>query len=204
MLKEKLEVSDLATKLKKSKQEIYEMFEKEDVNTSLLRELSSIFNVSISEFFEDNIVEQNVKGNSNILVGRDNNGNITTKACKDQLDDALLEIKYLKGEIEGKDKLIREKERLINIFMDYGSIKNNPPSITVFTTTGPSKIDILKITNIIPCTGKEKEFVDKINSGSAHEYPCCKICLGKRILPVLQDSGYIWNLITDKLSLTYK
>lgn len=118
MLKEKLEIPDLAKKLGKSKQAIYDLLEKDDVNTSLLRDLSSVFNVPITIFFDDNAVNQNSTGHSNVLVGRDNNGNISTPKCQDQLEDALLEIKHLKEVIDGKDKLLEEKERLINVLMN--------------------------------------------------------------------------------------
>ena len=52
------------------------------------------------------------------MVGRDNNGNISTPKCQDQLEDALLEIKHLREVIDGKDKLLEEKERLINVLMN--------------------------------------------------------------------------------------
>lgn len=204
MVQEKLEIPEVAKKLGKTKQAVYDMLEKKDVNTALLRDLSKIFNVPITAFFEESPVSQVSNGNSNVVVGRDNNGSISIKDCQDKLDDALLEIKHLKGEIEGKDKLILEKERLIDVLLNFGPSKNKDLSLTVYSTKGPVKIDILQITNIIPCTGKEKEFVDKINSGSGHEYPCCVIQLGKESLPVLHDSEYVWQLITEKLSLVLK
>lgn len=178
---------------------VFKYYNKEHFDSELLEKFCSELNVPITTFFDDNVVHLNSTGNSNVLVGRDNNGNISTKECQDQLDDALFEIKHLKNEISGKDKLIQEKERLIDVLINYGSSKNMDLSITVYSTTGPSKIDILQITNIIPCTGRENEFIDKINSGLGHEYPCCIIYLGKETLPVLQDSGYIWRLITEKL-----
>lgn len=204
MVQEKLEIPEIAKKLGKTKQAVYDMLEKKDVNTALLRDLSKIFNVPITAFFEESPVSQVSNGNSNVVVGRDNNGSISIKDCQDKLDDALLEIKHLKGEIDGKDKLILEKERLIDVLLNYGPSKNKDLSLTVYSTKGPVKIDILQITNIIPSTGKEKEFVDKINSGSGQEYPCCVIQLGKDSLSVLHDSEYIWQLITEKLSLVLK
>lgn len=51
--KENLDVSQLADKLGKSKQAIYDLFAKEDVHTSILRELSAIFNVPIITFFQE-------------------------------------------------------------------------------------------------------------------------------------------------------
>lgn len=117
MSKENIEIPELAKRLGKTKQAVYDMLEKKDINTSLLRDLSSIFNVDIATFFEDNTVNQTAKGNSNIVVGRDNNGNIAVAECQDKLEDALMEIKHLKDMIEEKNKLIEEKERLINVLM---------------------------------------------------------------------------------------
>ena len=106
MIQENIEISDLAKKLGKSKQAIYDMLEKKDINTSLLRNLSSIFNVPISVFFEDSSIAQNTSGNSNVVVGRDNNGQISTTECQDKLEDALLEIKHLKERLMDKEEMI--------------------------------------------------------------------------------------------------
>ena len=44
--------------------------------------------------------------------------NLSPNECQDKLEDALLEIKHLKAVIEGKDRLLEEKERLINVLMN--------------------------------------------------------------------------------------
>lgn len=54
-IKEKLEIPELATKLGKSKQAVYDMLSKQDLNTSVLRELASIFNVPITAFFQEDV-----------------------------------------------------------------------------------------------------------------------------------------------------
>lgn len=118
MVQEKIDIPELAKKLGKTKQAVYDMLEKKDVNTSLLRDLSSIFNVPISIFFVEDPITNSTTGNSNIVVGRDNNGQISISECQDRLEDALLEIEHLKEIIEAKDKLIDEKERLINVLMN--------------------------------------------------------------------------------------
>ncbi len=46
-------LADLAKKLGKTKQAVYEMVEKEDVNTSILRQCIEIFKVPSSYFFND-------------------------------------------------------------------------------------------------------------------------------------------------------
>ena len=57
--KEKLEIPDLAVKLGKTKQAVYDMMSKQDLNTSVLRELAVIFKVPIIAFFQEDYMEQN-------------------------------------------------------------------------------------------------------------------------------------------------
>ncbi|WP_291584881.1 helix-turn-helix transcriptional regulator [Bacteroides sp.] len=52
--KEKLEISEIAEKLGKSKQAVYDMLSKQDLSTSVLRELSVILRVPITAFFQEN------------------------------------------------------------------------------------------------------------------------------------------------------
>lgn len=118
MFQENIEIPELAKKLGKTKQAIYDILDKKDVNTSLLRDLASIFNVPITAFFEENPITHNTAGNANVVVGRDNNGNISMSECQDKLEDALIEIKHLKEIIEAKDKLLEEKERLIKVILN--------------------------------------------------------------------------------------
>jgi transcriptional regulator with XRE-family HTH domain len=202
--KKGINIETFAANIGVSTSSVFKYYNKEHFDSELLEKFCSELDVPITIFFDDNIMHQTSTGNSNVLVGRDNNGSISTKQCQDQLDDALCEIKHLKDEISGKDKLIHEKERLIDVLMNMGSSKNVDMSIIVYATTGSVKIDILQITNITPCTGQEKEFVSKINSGSGHEYPCCIIHLGKETLPVLQDPEYVWSLIIEKLTYILK
>lgn len=49
--KKNLTLADLAKAMGKTKQAVYEMVEKEDVNTSILKQLSAIYEVPISFFF---------------------------------------------------------------------------------------------------------------------------------------------------------
>lgn len=53
-IKEKLEISEIAEKLGKSKQAVYDMLSKQDLSTSVLRELSVILKVPITAFFQEN------------------------------------------------------------------------------------------------------------------------------------------------------
>lgn len=119
MLKRNIEVADLAKRLGKTKQAVYDMLDKEDVNTSLLRELAAIFNVPITIFFDNSVNNnQSNTGNNNIVLGQNNNVDSLNLDYKEKLESALIEIKHLKEVIDAKDKLLQEKERLINVLMD--------------------------------------------------------------------------------------
>ena len=116
--KRNISVTDFAKLINKSRPYTYSIFEKENIDTELLIHISSVLNLSPASFFEDITPSVMQNGTKNILVGRDNNGNISTNECQDKLEDALLEIKHLKAVIEGKDRLLEEKERLINVLMN--------------------------------------------------------------------------------------
>lgn len=119
MLKQNIEVADLAKRLGKTKQAVYDMLDKEDVNTSLLRELAAIFNVPITIFFDNSVNNnQSNTGNNSIVLGQNNNVDSLSLDCKEKLESALVEIKHLKEVIDAKDKLLQEKERLINVLMN--------------------------------------------------------------------------------------
>lgn len=119
MLKQNIEVADLAKRLGKTKQAVYDMLDKEDVNTSLLRELAAIFNVPITIFFDNSVNNnQSNTGNNSIVLGQNNNVDSLSLDCKEKLENALVEIKHLKEVIDAKDKLLQEKERLINVLMN--------------------------------------------------------------------------------------
>lgn len=119
MLKQNIEVADLAKRLGKTKQAVYDMLDKEDVNTSLLRELAAIFNVPITIFFDNSVNNnQSNTGNNSIVLGQNNNVDSLNLNCKEKLESALVEIKHLKEVIDAKDKLLQEKERLINVLMN--------------------------------------------------------------------------------------
>lgn len=119
MLKQNIEVADLAKRLGKTKQAVYDMLDKEDVNTSLLRELAAIFNVPITIFFDNSVNNnQSNTGNNSIVLGQNNNVDSLNLDYKEKHESALVEIKHLKEVIDAKDKLLQEKERLINVLMN--------------------------------------------------------------------------------------
>lgn len=109
----------LAQKLGKSEQAIYAIFNKSDVNTSILKKLSIILDTPITSFFEESGNKtQKVDGYYNILVDHHNNGNISVSDHKEQLDNIKREVEHLKEVIESKNQIIEEKERLINVLMN--------------------------------------------------------------------------------------
>ena len=116
--KRNISVTDFAKLINKSRPYTYSIFEKENIDTELLIHISSVLNLSPASFFEDITPSVMQNGTKNILVGRDNNGNISTNECQDKLEDAMIEIKHLKAVIDGKDRLLEEKERLINVLMN--------------------------------------------------------------------------------------
>lgn len=89
-----------------------------DAKISTIEGLAAYFNVPVGHFFDSSNVNQSCSGKSNVMVGRDNNGQISVSECQDRLEDALLEIEHLKELIDGKNKLIEEKERLITVLMN--------------------------------------------------------------------------------------
>lgn len=111
--KEKLTLADLAKRLGKTKQAVYEMVEKEDVNTAILKKLCNEFNVPINYFFEDNSGMSVTANNNSQAVGI---GNITR-------NDGQAEISLLKERIKYLEELLAEKERLIKVYEKMMEVK---------------------------------------------------------------------------------
>ena len=90
--KRNISVTDFAKLINKSRPYTYSIFEKENIDTELLIHISSVLNLSPASFFEDITPSVMQNGTKNVLVGRDNNGNISTNECQDKLEDAMIEI----------------------------------------------------------------------------------------------------------------
>ena len=80
MGKENLDAPTLARRLGKSKQAVYDMLEKTDLNTSVLRNLAEIFHVPVTFFLADNDADTE-----------------EVAALKKQVADLKLEIERLKN-----------------------------------------------------------------------------------------------------------
>lgn len=172
---------------------VFKYYKKDDFDSSLLELFCSELNVPITYFFEDKYLPKDnsavVSGNGNSVVAGENN---KLEVYRNERDDAVAEVERLMG-------VLKDKEKLIEVITSF-SPKRSDANIKVYTTEGTKDINILQIENIIPCTGKEPEFIEKINSGSGHEYPCCVIIANGKNIPVMSDSAYVWNLITQVLA----
>lgn len=100
MSKEKIDAPTLAKKIGKTKQAVYDMLEKEDVSTAILKQLSSIFKVPVI-FFLTEEVQENVN--------------------QEELDMLRREVVSLKEEIQRlKDlKLPNRNDRLYDLWMQF-------------------------------------------------------------------------------------
>lgn len=100
----------LSQKIGLSDQTIGNVLRGADVKVSSLKKIADYFNVPIGYFFDDNTINQTSTGNSNVLVGHDNNGQISVSEYQNKLTDAYKEIEHLK-------ELNSEKERMIQILL---------------------------------------------------------------------------------------
>ena len=78
MSKEKMDAPELARRLDKTKQAVYDMIEKQDVSTSVLRKLSEIFNVPLTYFVTDDNVP-NIVGHVEIEILKAENANLKSE-----------------------------------------------------------------------------------------------------------------------------
>lgn len=67
MSKEKIDAPTLAKKMDKTKQAIYDMLEKEDVSTAILKKLSDIFKVPVTFFLTDEVQEEGSQAELDLL-----------------------------------------------------------------------------------------------------------------------------------------
>ncbi|MBO5330953.1 MAG: hypothetical protein J6A72_01030 [Alistipes sp.] len=100
MSREKIDAPTLAKKLGKTKQAVYGMLEKDDMNTSILRALADIFNVPVAIF----LTEGNPKDYS-----------------QEELDLLRREVISLKEEIQRlKDlKLPNKNDKIYDLWMQF-------------------------------------------------------------------------------------
>ena len=114
--KENITLAELAKRIGKNKQSVYEMVEKEDLNTALLRSIARALNVPMSHFFSEETAaeEKIVVGNSNIVTGDNINSTIDNRHYYSDSPDVLkAQIDLLDERIKEKDAQIKEKDAQI-------------------------------------------------------------------------------------------
>ena len=97
MSQNKIDAPSLAKRLGKTKQAIYVMIEKDDINTSILRDLSKIFDVPISYFFSE---EEPLQSEIRLL--------------KDEILALNREIKSLK-----EKRMLQNNDRALDVSMKF-------------------------------------------------------------------------------------
>ncbi len=78
MGKENIDAPELARRLDKTKQAVYDMLDKQDVSTSILRKLADIFNVPLTYFLADEDV-YDVVSNAEIEILKAENASLKTE-----------------------------------------------------------------------------------------------------------------------------
>lgn len=93
MSKENMDAPTLAKKLCKSKQAVYDMLDKNDLNTSVLRQLANVFNVPVVFFLTDQKDVQDSENTevlrSEILRLREENARLRNLKLPNKDDKAL-------------------------------------------------------------------------------------------------------------------
>ena len=93
MSKENMDAPTLAKKLCKSKQAVYDMLDKNDLNTSVLRQLANVFNVPVVFFLTDQKYVQDSENTevlrSEILRLREENARLRNLKLPNKDDKAL-------------------------------------------------------------------------------------------------------------------
>lgn len=114
-----------AEKIDTTEANLYKILHKASIDAALLSKIASALQIPAAYFFDENTVihpteiGHRVSGNRNKVKG-----DIHWTACEDELEKANLQIKHLQAEldnknllIEEKDKMIAEKERLIGVLL---------------------------------------------------------------------------------------
>lgn len=105
--KKNLTLSTVAKSIGKTKQAVYEMVEKEDVNTQILKQLSTIYNVPIEYFFG---------------LGEENYNNVKEKLTRLERENSILrdEISRLKKGKSLPTKVVVELDVTADEFIKMG------------------------------------------------------------------------------------
>ena len=106
-------VTDFAKKINRSREYVYTIFKKEEMDTGLLKQIARALSVPVVCFFEEEeVYENNQIGKISGTGNRVQQGHVNV-----MLESQEREIDNLKLLLTEKDKVISEKERLIQILM---------------------------------------------------------------------------------------
>lgn len=119
--KENITLAELAKRINRNKQSVYEMVEKEDINTGLLRKVAKALNVPMAHFFSDDPLAETktVVGSSNIVTGDNINSNVGN--CPNPMESSEVlkgQIALLNERIQEKDTQIQEKDAQIRQLLE--------------------------------------------------------------------------------------
>lgn len=106
--------AELARRLNVPPQTISRMLKGGDMKLSNIIKIADALGIPVSAFFEspNNSIGHKVFGIGNTAIG-----DIALSDCQSELEKVRLENEHLRAQIEGKDQLLEEKERTINILM---------------------------------------------------------------------------------------
>lgn len=106
-------VTDFAKKINRSREYVYTIFKKEEMDTGLLKQIARALSVPVVCFFDEEVVCENNKiGKISGTGNKVQQGHVNV-----MLESQEREIENLKLLLTEKDKVISEKERLIQILM---------------------------------------------------------------------------------------
>lgn len=114
MLKRGITAEEFAPIIGVSVSSVFKYYNKDNFDSDLLEKFCSELKVPVNYFFDESV--QQTSRDQSVLVGGNNNGKINLDS-KQKLDAALSEVKFLKAELDNKNKLLEEKERLINVLL---------------------------------------------------------------------------------------
>lgn len=122
MSKEKMDAPALAKRLNKSKQAVYDMLEKQDLSTSVLRELADIFHVPLTYFLteENNIFtesENSVNGQEEVAALKQEIASLKSEIAR------LQELKLPTTDAKALDVSMKFFEAAKEMFTYYKQIK---------------------------------------------------------------------------------
>jgi DNA-binding XRE family transcriptional regulator len=103
--------STFAKQVGVSETSLYKVFKKKDLNTKILRKVSTVYNVPFKDLFSTNKItgDQNINNAGNIKG--DKNQNINVGGLKDCLE----KVNHLQEKVTWLEKQVKDKEEIIEL-----------------------------------------------------------------------------------------